>query len=97
MLTTIRNLFEELNKRGIRYCHWKSNASLAEALSGQTDIDLLIHRKDDKLFRSILSQLWFRPAITTDGEAFPSMEHQDQTKNQCGKRRGWSQHMLWLQ
>ncbi|HET7008628.1 MAG TPA: hypothetical protein VFK65_24220 [Candidatus Binatia bacterium] len=75
MLAKIRDLIEELNKSGIRYCHWKSNLSLAKALAGQTDIDLLVHRKDAGLFRAILGQQCFRPAITTDGESFPSVEH----------------------
>lgn len=75
MLAKIRNLFEELNQRGIRYCHWKSNFALAETVSGQTDVDLLIHRQDAPLFRSLMSELSFRPAISTDGKPFPSVEH----------------------
>lgn len=75
MLTKISKLVEELNKGGIRYCHWKSNFALAETLSGQTDIDLLVHRKDASLFGIILSQLCFKPAVTTDGQSFPSVEH----------------------
>ncbi len=75
MLAKISNLIEELNKSEIRYCHWKSNLSLAKALAGQTDIDLLVHRKDADLFRTLLSQRCFKPAITTEGEAFPSVEH----------------------
>ncbi len=75
MLTTIRNLFEELNKRGIRYCHWKSNSALAETMSGQTDVDLLIHRQDAPSFRSLLTELSFRPATSKDGKPFPSVEH----------------------
>ncbi len=75
MLAKVSNLIEELNKSGIRYCHWKSNLSLAKALAGQTDIDLLVHRTDANLFRTILSQHCFKPAITTDGESFPSVEH----------------------
>lgn len=49
--------------------------ALAEALAGQTDIDLLIHRRDATLFRTILSQLGFRPAVAQDGESFLSVEH----------------------
>lgn len=75
MLAKIGKLIQELNKRGIRYCHWKSNWSLAKALSGQTDLDLLIHREDANLFRTILSELCFKPATTTDGESYPSVEH----------------------
>jgi thymidylate kinase len=75
MLAKINHLIEELNTSGIRYCHWKSNMSLAQTLSGQTDIDLLVHRQDASRFRSILSQLCFKPTITTEGESFPSVEH----------------------
>lgn len=75
MLTRVHKLIEELNANGIRYCHWKSNLSLEEALEGQTDIDLLVHRQDASTFGAILGRLSFRPAITTDGEAFPSVEH----------------------
>ncbi len=75
MLAKISHFIGELNRSGIRYCIWKSNAALAEALSGQTDVDLLIHRKDANLFRTILSQLCFLPAVTKDSESFPSMEH----------------------
>jgi len=75
VLARIRNLIEELNKSGIRYCHWKSNYSLAETVLGRTDVDLLVHRQDAPLFRSILTQLCFRPARNTDGKPFPSVEH----------------------
>jgi hypothetical protein len=74
-LHTVRKLIEKLNVSGIRYCHWKSNIALAESLSGQTDIDLLIDRKDANLFRTILYELCFQPAMTTDGDPFPSVEH----------------------
>ena len=75
MLTKIKELIEELNASGIRYCHWKSNLSLPKSLSGQTDIDLLIHRKDANIFRALLSQLCFQPAIINGVEPFPSVEH----------------------
>ena len=75
MLTTISKFIAALNKNEIRYCHWKSNFALAETVAGQTDIDLLVHRKDASLFRIILGQLCFKPAETTDGEPFPSVEH----------------------
>jgi thymidylate kinase len=75
MLTKIRNLIEELNANDLRYCHWKSNLSLDKALSGQTDVDLLIHRKDADVFRITLGRLDFRPAVITGGASFPSVEH----------------------
>jgi len=74
-MTKIQKFIEELNTNGVRYCHWKSNLSLSKSLAGQSDVDLLIHREDASLFRTILSQLDFRPAANKDGGAFPSIEH----------------------
>src|SRR5688500_19150125 len=74
-MTKIQKLIEELNTNGIRYCHWKSNLSLSKSLSGQSDIDILVHREDASLFRTILSRLCFRPAVNKDGESFPFIEH----------------------
>jgi len=75
MLTKIRDLIEELNTNSLRYCHWKSNLSLGTALSGQTDVDLLIHRKDADIFRATLARLSFRPAVIKGDASFPSVEH----------------------
>lgn len=75
MLATVRSLIDGLNAGGIRYCHWKSNVALARSLTGATDIDLLVHRGDAVAFRTLLGQLTFKPAVMTDGEAYPSVEH----------------------
>jgi thymidylate kinase len=74
-MTTIKKFIEQLNSSDIRYCHWKSNYLLTESLSGRTDIDLLVDRTDAKQFRNILNQLNFKPAVTTNGDPFPSVEH----------------------
>ena len=71
----IQNLIKNLNDAGLRYCHWKSNLSLSESLSGQTDIDLLVHREDASRFREVLSELAFKPATGKGGDSFPSVEH----------------------
>ncbi len=75
MLSKARTLIETLNTSGVRYCHWKGNASLAEALSGLKDLDFLIHRPDADLFRAVLAQHGFRPACSRDGGSVPSAEH----------------------
>ena len=74
MLAKIRELVENLNK-DVKYCHWKSNFSLTQALSGRTDIDILIHRANADTFRTIMSKLCFRPAVANDVASFPSVEH----------------------
>jgi thymidylate kinase len=75
VLAKISHLVKELDDRGIRYCHWKSNFSLARSVLGQTDVDLLVHRQAAPSFRAILTQQGFRPVIDTDGKPFPSVEH----------------------
>ena len=75
MLTKIRELVQNLNNNGLKYCHWKSNLSLTQALSGKTDVDLLINRMDADSFRTIMGQLCFRPAVAKEVSTFPSVEH----------------------
>jgi len=41
MLKSIKNMLDAFEKKGIVYCHWKSNEHLAEALTGDTDLDVL--------------------------------------------------------
>jgi thymidylate kinase len=74
MLSKIRELIENLNKT-IKYCHWKSNFALTQALSGKTDVDLLVDRKDADSFRTLMGKLCFRPAVANDVASFPSVEH----------------------
>jgi len=75
MLTKIRELIENLNALDLRYCHWKSNLALTQALSGKTDVDLLIDRADADSFRTLMGQLYFRPALASGVASFPSVEH----------------------
>ncbi len=75
MLRKIQELVENFHNKGLKYCHWKSNLSLTQALSGKTDVDLLIDRMDADSFRTIMSQLCFRPAVAKEVSSFPSVEH----------------------
>ena len=61
-LTT--KLFEELNRLEVRYCHWKSNNLLKEALCGLGDLDLLVASESAAAFDAVLAQLGFRPVAT---------------------------------
>lgn len=75
MLSKAHKLAGALNTSGVRYCHWKGNASLEEALSGLKDLDLLIHRPDADIFRAVVAQQGFRPACNSHVESFPAAEH----------------------
>jgi thymidylate kinase len=68
----VRALFEALNGAGIRYCHWKSNWKLAEAMRGDTDIDLLVDRSDAARFQSLIASFGYKPGV---GDASPSICH----------------------
>ena len=63
----IDSLVDALNQENLRYCHWKSNFSLAETFSGETDLDLLIDRKSLSRIVIILLEMGFKPAGVKSG------------------------------
>lgn len=71
----VGDLVETLNRKGIRYCHWKSNYSLEQALSGETDLDLLVDRQSIAQTTTILSELGFKPATVIGGPSTPTIYH----------------------
>ncbi len=54
----------KLLESGIRYIHWKSNIHLANALRGETDLDLLIHIDDKEEFLKIIKKYLFIQVIS---------------------------------
>jgi hypothetical protein len=73
-LQVVLALFQQLNEQGIRYCQWKSTHALPKALSGQTDLDLLIDRGDSRRFKELLYRCDFKPAISSPRRQFPAIE-----------------------
>jgi thymidylate kinase len=69
------SLFDELNRQGIRYCHWKSNSRLHRGLEGRTDLDLLIDPNHEKSFKNILIDQGIKPILPPDGKQYPGMDH----------------------
>lgn len=57
MLTSVKAVFDALEKSRIPWCHWKSNASLDRAVAGDTDLDLLFQSQDKGTLEHILEQL----------------------------------------
>src|SRR5436309_12887513 len=72
VLPVLRALVESLGRADVRYCHWKSNWRLPEALRGETDLDLLVHRADMSRFLSVVGALGLKPG---SGEDHPSVWH----------------------
>ena len=50
----IETLFKSLERKRVRYCHWKSNIRLEETLAAAEDIDLLVDPRDSSLFYAAL-------------------------------------------
>lgn len=71
----LARLLRQLDDEGIRYCSWKSNEHLAEALAGRTDVDLLVDASDLSRFRTILLRHGVKPLLPPPRAAFPGMEH----------------------
>ena len=70
----LKKFFMELNEKGIRYCHWKSNIRINESMEGKTDLDLLVDRDDALMFRSVVNSYDFKPLITTSDKQYSGIE-----------------------
>ncbi len=73
-MQTIAALMAALCKQGVEYCHWKSNIRLAESLNGRTDLDLLVNRRDSRIFRRILAEHDIKPVLAPAGKRYPALE-----------------------
>jgi hypothetical protein len=74
-LAVLEALFHALAQRGIRCCHWKSNSHLAEAVRGETDLDLLVERSRAETFRQLAVHLGFKPVRAAPGKHYPGVEN----------------------
>jgi thymidylate kinase len=71
----VRDLFEKLNAAGIRYCHWKCNFKLQEAIDGMSDVNLLVEHSGAARFESIISELGFEPVMRVGWQEHPYVSH----------------------
>ncbi len=71
----INRLITTLNDEHVTYCHWKSNFTLSETLSGEIDLDLLVDRKCLSQTLVILGNLGFKAAAIKVGMEPASIYH----------------------
>ena len=71
----IRGLFSSLERKGVRYCHWKSNIRLEESLAAAEDIDLLVDQRDAGLFHAALLENGFKLTQLRSGIEHPGVFH----------------------
>jgi len=74
-LRLVLQLRDELRAKAVRFCHWKSNDMLARSLSGENDLDLLVHRDDARRFLAVLARLGFNRALAPGGREHPGVAH----------------------
>jgi thymidylate kinase len=67
-------LLSALRQKGVRFAHWKSNLHLAEALAGETDLDLLIGEGDAHAFRESMREVRGRKLISQPWASYPDVE-----------------------
>ena len=48
-LELVRRLCQTLSTEGVDYCHWKSNEALDRSARAESDLDLLVSRRDAHL------------------------------------------------
>lgn len=74
-LDVLRKLFKRLDEAGIRYCHWKSNEHLHAAMTGATDVDVLIDRRAaQRLTRILTDTSDFKRFVVKTGRGYPGIE-----------------------
>ena len=74
MLDICRSFFAYIDSNKIRYCHWKSNSHLEEALDGKTDLDILIHHEDEEKFKSVVAKFAFVKLLSPSSKRFQDIE-----------------------
>jgi len=74
MLKVIEHVLGEMHQRGIRYCHWKSNVRVAQSLSGQTDMDILVDPQQRTLFHELLCRHGFKKVRSPLWQSYPDIE-----------------------
>ncbi|HOD72520.1 MAG TPA: hypothetical protein PKO27_15955 [Deltaproteobacteria bacterium] len=74
MLDICRDFFTYLNDSQVLYCHWKSTIRLHKGLAGKTDLDLLVHRKDEQSFERALSTFGFKRIVSPAWKRYPGVE-----------------------
>ena len=63
-----------LKKAKVGFALWKSNSHIEDAISGRTDLDLLINRKDAIKFKNVLFDLRAIKILSQPWASYPNLE-----------------------
>jgi len=81
----IKSFFKALNSHEIKYCHWKSNHLIKSFLQGKGDLDLLISRSSQNIFKEILSEFKFKLVVSPIWESTADVFHYYALDEETGK------------
>jgi len=70
----IKRLFASLDSSSVRHCHWKSNQHLDEALSGKTDLDVLVDSAQAGVCRQLLREFGCKQVVPQPRAQYPGIE-----------------------
>lgn len=84
-LALVTRLCEALAVERIEYCHWKSNDALDSAVRGESDLDLLVSRRDAQRFISVIRGLGFKDARPPFIKQVPGVFHSYGLDESSGK------------
>lgn len=73
-LGIVGKLVAELDSRGLRYCHWKSNEHLLPAVAGDTDLDVLFDEHTSEEAIEALKACGFAPFQAVWFRRYPYIE-----------------------
>ena len=68
------DLNRALAAASVRFCHWKSNDHLAEALAGKTDIDMFVAPADCLVFEDVLARQGILKIRSQPWASYPEVE-----------------------
>ncbi len=74
-LPLVTALREALATEEVAYCHWKSNDALDRAVSGESDLDLLVAHRDARRFTTVIRALGFRDVRSPSIKQVPGVFH----------------------
>ena len=86
MLGIYKFFFNQMHDEGINYCSWKNNHTLGRALSGDSDVDLLVSSTQFKKFEKIAFENGFIRVKSSISE-YPFVQHYycyDERSNKFG-------------
>jgi thymidylate kinase len=71
----VAELCDELRAAGVAYCHWKSNATIERSERAESDLDLLVARRDAGRFEELLRRLGFKQGQQAPKRRLPGLFH----------------------